>query len=268
MADITTPASLRAELERLVLTDLLGPSDPNELLPAVRTPVREWYLVGMLAPLGTIVDPSRGDGDDLLDGDEGGAPGPDDRPAKVVLFPSSAGFTAAVDESCAALSVSASWGRYEKVNNPDPTATGAYERLWQRHPAGGSVVVPMTEGDLGSLVPDPSQPAVVVRGRCRRTPNCWLVTLFLVNEQLPAPTNIDERWLFQIELSAAPPDGAPVFVGRQVALPDQTSHDDAELRHLDLLYRTRWSSPSVTASLSTPRSQQAIRTGRRWCAPP
>src|SRR5215210_8416674 len=166
MTDGTTPVELRAELERLVLTDLLGPSDPHEQLPAVRTPVREWYLVGMLAPLGTIVDPSRGDGDDLLDGDEGGAPGPDDRPAKVVLFPSSAGFTAAVDMSCEALRVSASWGRYEKIDNPDPTAVGAYERLWQRHPAGGSLVVPLVEGDLETLVPDPGQPEVVVRGRC------------------------------------------------------------------------------------------------------
>jgi hypothetical protein len=93
MTDAGNPASLRAEFERLVLTDLLGPSDPNEQLPGVRSPVREWYLVGMLAPLGTIVDPSRGDGDDLQDGDEGGAPGPDDRPAKVVLFPSSAGMS-------------------------------------------------------------------------------------------------------------------------------------------------------------------------------
>ena len=139
----------------------------------------------MLAPLGTIVDPSRGDGDDLQDGDEGGAPGPDDRPAKVVLFPSSAGFTAAVDMSCEALRVSASWGRYEKIDNPDPTATGANERLWQRHPAGGSMVVPLVEGDIGPLQPDSTQPEVVVRGRCRKTPSCWLVTLFLVNEQLP-----------------------------------------------------------------------------------
>ena len=47
----------------MVVTDLLGPSDPHEQLPGVRSPVREWYLVGMLAPMGTIVDPSRGDGD-------------------------------------------------------------------------------------------------------------------------------------------------------------------------------------------------------------
>lgn len=60
MTDVTTPTSLRAELERLVLTDLPGPSDLNELLPAVRTPVREWYLVGMLAPFGDDRRPEPG----------------------------------------------------------------------------------------------------------------------------------------------------------------------------------------------------------------
>jgi len=234
-----TPAELRAELERLVVTDLLGPSDPHEQLPGIRTPVREWYLVGMLAPMGTIVDPSRGDGDDLPGGDDGGPPGADDRPAKVVLFPSSAGFTAAVDLSCDSLNVSASWGRYEKIDNPDPTATGVYERLWQRHPCSGSVTVALAEGDIGPLIADPTQPEVVIRGRSRRTPNCWLVTLFLVNEQLPAPSNIDERWLFQIELAAEAPDGSPAFVGRDVALPEETNHSDDELRHLDLLYREK-----------------------------
>ena len=234
------PADLRAELERLVITDLLGPSGPHEQLSGVRSPVREWYLVGMLAPMGTIVDPSRGDGDDLPGGgDDGGAPGPDDRPAKTVLFPSSAGFTAAVDASCGSLSVSASWGRYEKIGNPDSGATGAFERLWQRHPCGGRVSVPLVEGDFGPLKPDQLQPEVVVRGRCRRTPSCWLVTVFLVNEQLPAPSNIDERWLFQIELSAEATDGSAGFVGRDVALPDQSADTDGELRHLDLLYREK-----------------------------
>jgi len=237
VSETPTPARIRNELEQLIVTDLLGPSDPHEQLPGVRSPVREWYLVGLLAPKGTVVDPSRGDGDDLQDGDEGGAPGPDDRPSKVVLFPSSAGFSAAVDRSCETLEVSASWGRYEKTDNPDASAERNYEKLWQRHPAGGSKTVTLAEGDVGPIVPDPSQPEVVVRGRCRATASCWLVTLFLVNEQLPTDRNIDERWLFQIELSAAAPDGSPVFVGRRLALPEQTSDSDAEVKHLDLLYR-------------------------------
>jgi hypothetical protein len=237
MTDTASPADLRAELERLVVTDLFGPSDPHEQLPGVRSPVREWYLVGMLAPKGTIVDPGRNDGDDLLDGDEGGGLGRDDRPAKVVLFPSSAGFTAAVDASCEALTVTASWGRYEKIDNPDPTATGAYQRLWQRHPAGGTVAVPLRDGGVGRLAPDADQPDVVITGRSRRTDNCWLVTLFLVNEQQPVKANIDERWLFQVELAAHATDGSAAFVGRRLALPDRTHDGDDEVRHLDLLYR-------------------------------
>jgi hypothetical protein len=239
MTEVSTPAELRAELERLVVTDLLGPSDPHEQLPGIRSPVREWYLVGMLAPLGTVVDPNRNDGDDLQDGHEGGGLGRDDRPAKVVLFPSSVGFTAAVEGTCAALKVSASWGRYEKIANPDPNATGAHQRLWQRHPAGGSKEVALAEGDIPPFAPDPTQPDVVVKGRCRRTPQCWLVTLFLVNEQLPAASNVDERWLFQIELTAVATDGSAPFVGRQVALPAETGSTDDEVRHLDLLYREK-----------------------------
>ena len=193
----------------------------------------------MLAPRGTIVDPSRADGDDLQDGDEGGPPGPDDRPSKVVLFPSSAGFTSSVESACTSLTVTASWGRYEKIPNPDPTATGASQRLWQRHPCGGPITVILADGDIGPEAPDSTQPEVVVRGRCRRTSSCWLVTLFLVNEQLPVATNVDERWLFQIELSATPGDGSPAFVGRQVALPAGPGHTDRELAHLDLLYREK-----------------------------
>ena len=65
------------------------------------------------------------------------------------------------------------------------------------------------------------------------------MTLFLVNEQLPAPSNIDERWLFQIDLTAEATDGSAVFVGRDVALPDQSGDTDVELRNLDLLYREK-----------------------------
>lgn len=234
----STPAELRAELERLVVTDLMGPSQPEEVLPGYSAKVSDWYLLGMLAPKGTIVDPNRGDGNELPGDDEDGAPGPEGQPAKVVLFPSSIGFTAAVDLSCSSLEVTASWGRYEKIANPDLEAAGSARRLWQRHPAGGTVNLPLVDGELEPpLVPDANQPDVVVRGRCRKTARCWLVTLFLVNEQLHQARNADERWLFQVELSVAAPDTAPVFVGRDVALPQGLQSDDDEVRHLDLLYR-------------------------------
>lgn len=107
------------------------------------------------------------------------------------------------------------------------------------HPAGGSKEVELVEGDIGPFAPDPAQPQVVVRGRCRRTAHCWLVTLFLVNEQDKVARNVDERWLFQVELVAEAVDGSAPFVGRQVALPAEAASGDDEVRHLDLLHREK-----------------------------
>ena len=224
----------------MVMTDLRGPSSPQEQLPGLRTPVSEWYLVGMLAPRDTSLDPNRSDGDDLVDGeDDGGSPGQDSRPSRAVLFPSSAGMTFAVDLSCGALDVAAAWGRYEKIPNPDPEAAENYRRLWQRYPAGGSRSLELADGEIAPFAVDAAQPDVVVRGRCRRTEQCWLVTLFLVNAQVPKRRNVDERWLFQIELSASATGGESVFVGRRLALAHGVGDVDPELRHLDLLYRDK-----------------------------
>lgn len=239
MIDVKTPADRRAELRDLILADLMGPSSDEEQLPGSRNPVNEWYLVGMLAPKGTIIDPSRGDGDDLQDDDDESPLGADDRPSKVVLFPSSMGLTAAVDGACSSLTVSAAWGRYEKIVNEDPEATRETERLWQRHPTGGEFELPLAEGEFGPTPPDPLQPGVAVQGRVRRTTNCWLVTAFLVNEQAPAPKNVDEQWIFQVELGLRCTDGSAGFVGRELALPELVNDSDSEIRHLDLLYRDK-----------------------------
>ncbi len=63
-------------------------------------------------------------------------------------------------------------------------------------------------------------------GQCRRAARCWLVRLFLVNEQLPAAPNIDERWLFQFELAVRTGNGSPAFVGRDFALADDARETD------------------------------------------
>ena len=122
------------------------------------------------------------------------------------------------------------------------------------------------EGDVGPLVPDPAQPEVVVRGRCRRTANCWLVTLFLVNEQLPVRQNVDERWLFQVELAAAAPDGRRCSSAATSPCRTSGAAPIPELRHLDLLYREKVEfavGHGVAVHAEVPRT---IRTGRRRCA--
>ena len=113
----TTPASLRRELEDLVVGDLLGPSGgDDETLPG-RIRVRDRYLVGMLAPAGTVaLDPERADGA-AVNGDT--APVEDSSlddatAAQPNLFPSSFGFTCVAAPGTSELLVTASWGRYSK----------------------------------------------------------------------------------------------------------------------------------------------------------
>ena len=52
-----------------------------------------------------------------------------------------------------------------------------------------------------------------MRGRATRSGGCWLITLFLVNEQPTPRDNKDEAWLFQPKLTVtAPGDSTEVAV--------------------------------------------------------
>ena len=237
-AGVPGPAALRDELEALVIGDLLGPAGgEHETLPGDQ-PVHDRYLVGMLAPTGTVaVDPERADGA-AVEGDTGPVDDPsldDATAAHPRLFPSSIGLSCALAPETTEVEVTAEWGRYEKV--PDPEGEGT---RWQRHPVRGTVRIPLTEGMLGPLTPVPDQPEVAVRGRTGRTATgAWLLTVFLVNGQTERRTNRDEAWLFQARLELAAPDGSPVFLGRREATPIPDPTTDEEDAHLDLLYRHR-----------------------------
>src|SRR5262249_54240923 len=108
---LTPPSAtqIRAELEAAVIRDLRGPAaGPEEELAEAP---RERYLLGMLAPRRQFVAQETFDGlavagDDAPEdgGDEGAAP------ATSAMFPSSFGFTFAVDGACCALRVTVRWG--------------------------------------------------------------------------------------------------------------------------------------------------------------
>jgi Helicase conserved C-terminal domain len=238
-----TQAGLRRELEELVVGDLLGPAGgKDETLPG-RTRVRDRYLVGMLAPAGTLaVDPERSDGA-AVNGDT--APAEDSSlddasAAQPNLFPSSFGFTCVVTAGTDELVLTARWGRYlkEKAEAEGDARPGI---RWRRHPAGGSATVALADGELGPVSVDSGQTDVVVRGRAAPTATGgWLVTLFLVNEQSTPKLNKDEAWLFQAELSVQAPNGAAAFVGRNEAIPPVTAAGEVgELQLLDMQYRHR-----------------------------
>lgn len=262
-----SPAGLRAELESLITLDLYGPAGGEAEQLAESSP-RDRYLVGMLAPMGTVaVDPARQDGSTSHEAEPDGSA--EDQNSVPALFPSSKGLSFAVEVPSGAevvsVRVTASWGRYmrtevsapEPVEPPDgqlPLSPGGPAaavgrgtvRVWQRKNGGGDVLLdlPAAGGPVSAVAVDAEQPDVVVRGRAVRQGGALLVSLFLVNQQVEPGRNKDEAWLFQAEMAVTARDGhEPILVGRGTVLPDTTpggsAAERAEVAGLDLLYRRR-----------------------------
>jgi hypothetical protein len=285
-----TPVQIRAEFEQLIVDDLYGPAGGDEEQLADLRP-SERYLVGMLAPKGTLAaDPERQD-DARVEQTDGEEALPDAPAAPAALFPASKGLSFAVPREADGLVVTATWGHYSRLeveaaapaDTVPPTldeAAGAPAaavgkgtvRVWQRRPAGGSVPLslPVDGGEVGPLVPDPEFPEVVITGRASLRDEHLLVSLFLVNEQPQQKMNKDERWLFQAEFSVAAADGAPVLVGRDRVLGERTvtaSHrEQDEMAQLDMLYRDHVEfavghGTAVTATPSPDDPRRAVRVG-------
>ncbi len=239
MPDVTTsPAAIRAEFEKLIVDDLLGPAGgPEEIIPTQPVP-RDRYLVGLLAPRQSYVSPSRFDA--ATAADPSGATSEDHVASPPQLVPSALGLTFAVPADARELSVEAAWGHYvrETITDDDEKRT----RVWHRSPRGGTlrIALPGIDGALETQQPDAEFERIVVNGRVRRRGNAALVTLFLVNEQ-PAPEqNLDEAWLFQASLTVRAHDGTAIFLDRSAALAglaESLDPDEREARSLGMLYR-------------------------------
>lgn len=240
LAARVSPALLRAELEELVLRDLLGPADgPEEEVDESR--VSDRYLVGMLAPLKHRVGAETDD--ELAEGGAGstedGSTEPSTAPADSI-FPSSMGLTFSVVAGTETLRVTARWGRYERTDSETlETDRGNPKKIWKRTPMEGVVEIPLRGGDVKPQPPCEEQPEVTVQGVVRVRDGEFVVTLFLVNGQEEPDRLKDEKWLFQPELVVEAPDGAPVFVRRP--LPRDDERWDVELlretEELEMLYR-------------------------------
>ena len=248
MTDATTPtaatpsfSAVRARLLDLITADLLGPANgPDELLdedPLTR------YVLGCLAPTRqpalldpTESNPDQGDLDSTTDSDEDGPP--DRTPTRTQgMRPTSIGLTCTLDAAATALTVTAHWGRYTRLERPaDPPPPGGDQagsqdagkpggkqpgrhRAWQRTPMGGKIdAIPLRPGPIGPFAPDANAPDVLVRGLARRRDDEWIVTLYLTNNQAAPPARSrvgqESAWLFQPELTVADPDDRPLFARR------------------------------------------------------
>ena len=224
------PSMVRSEVERLALDHLLGPEGGDrEELPG-QSQVRDYYLLGMLAPQGAMAPKEQSDSgtDDLEDGE-------DDEPGSgPSLFPSSMGMTFAVEAGIETISVTASWGHYSRGSSEIEDEEGKQKAVWRREPRGGTIRVPLADGRLEPFSPDPEFGDVVVSGIVRVQNGATVVTLFLVNEQKEQSKLRDEQWLFQVELSVAVADDTPVFIR---PLSSSSGPWDAEAASLDMLYR-------------------------------
>jgi hypothetical protein len=210
---------LRAELEEMVRRDLLGPAGgPHEEVDERN--VRGRYIVGLLAPRGQSILPDEqddlavgGSDDDYQDGKTEIA-----IPQTVSMLPSSIGLTFTLDGVADSIQITARWGRYHRTRSETLlNRKGEPKLVWKREPVEGtSDAIPLKAGIIGPWFPNPDNQEVYVRGLCRWRDEVWTVTLFLVNAQQEPPRGKDAAWIFQPELIVRAPDGAPIFVKRQI----------------------------------------------------
>ena len=229
-----TGAVIRDELHRLVLADLHGPlGGETEEFGNERPTDR--YVVGRLAPDGTVIEPDTQDETADSNGANLGEDQPEPSAPNIVsIAPSAMGCTSYVAGDTAELSVDAEWAWYRRTASETESEQG---RVWQRVPVHGAARITLADGELGPQQLNSEYPQVLLRGRARRHEGNWLVSLFLVNAQPRPSTSPDSAWLFQVRLALTGPDGGPVFLPR----PDTTSGGDqadkAEQRRLAMAYR-------------------------------
>lgn len=231
---------------------MVGPADGLDEV-VFENRVRDRYLVGMLAPEGSVaIDPDRDDDENpdsdlgAVEADQSDDPGT----GKVSLFPSSLGLSFAVLPETTELKVVASWGEYDRVDNPTPEDERVdwqrnIKRVWQRAQREESFMIALRED--GPLKPTASlcsigqiEGVVEVSGRCETGPNGHrLVTLFLRNRLIAPAKSKDRAWLFQPELRVAGTESSSIFCGRAEAVGPmlRAGEDRREQARLDLQYR-------------------------------
>lgn len=229
---------IRDDLIEHVMRDLLGPrGGPEEEIPPSETRVREYYLVGVLAPDNVQSLPE--EIDELDSAEEGADEGAEEKDASQTptLMPSSIGMSFCVDFAARSLLITARWAQYTRIQSETYTQKdGSPAMVWKRQPRGGtSKLLPLREGQIDPWVPDPEQPNVYVKGLVRRGEYNWTVTLYLVNGQEEPKKLRDRAWIFQPELIVEEPEHRPFFQQRKQ--PNTRETDD--MKAMSMLYRDK-----------------------------
>lgn len=245
LLSVLSPYQIRAELEKAILDDLLGPAG-GEQEEINEAKVSDRYLVGLLAPLHRKQFVEREVDEDLaLGGQDSVEDGATDTsiPAAHTMMPSSFGMTFSVDGQAKAIKISASWGQYDKVKSESITTEhGNPKSIWRRRPIKGkSTAIKLKEGQIDKWVIDSSFQNVYVQGLIRKHNDEWIISLFLVNGQTEPKENSDAAWLFQPEIAVTSADSSfPDIFVRRPQLKTIGNIDSAnylEEQSMNMLYR-------------------------------
>ena len=233
---------VRAELERFLVRDLLGPwAGDAEELPAGTVP-SERYILGVLSPARVSLDAEITDDTASDDGSGEGAAEVTAAAAAGSMAPASLGLSFSLPLEVSSVRVRASWGRYVQGESAtEVTDAGVPRLVWQRVNAGGSVDLDVTEPE-STEVPDSEQPGVVVRARCRPQGKCRVVDVAIVNAQPEPPDRKDAAKIFQVRVEVTALDGNDaVFLPHNdpshIVADDTTPMTDLEMQGLAMLYR-------------------------------
>jgi hypothetical protein len=228
---------------------LLGPwAGDDEELPAGTVP-SERYILGVLSPAGESLLAEQTDASEPDDGSGDGAGEVTAAAAAGSMAPASLGLSFSVPAGLRKVKVIASWGRYvQEFSAVQLTEAGTPRLVWRRVPAGGPVVLDVTAPNPAG-VPDPTQPEVTLRARCRDHAGVRVVDVALVNGQEERRDRKDAAKLYQARLEVTAEDGVEaVFLphndpAHAVAgdtddpTLDAAGEGDVELLSLAMLYR-------------------------------
>ena len=225
MADRLKYAETRQKIIDMLRTDLLGPSDENEVL--TENP-RYAYLVGMLSPQNglngetTIDNEQEIEGDMAYEEDSDYLPGEDDEnePVSSNQFrtPSSMGISFYVDSLTLCINIDVSWGDYilstEKETNKD--GKEVKKNRYTRQPVMETVEVDFSKFEKTweyHLVSDSN--VLLHISRIPLKTGYSLVTAYVINKRTTPESEI-ESLMFQVNIKAYSPEAKDVFIAEHI----------------------------------------------------
>jgi hypothetical protein len=228
----------RADLVEALRNELLGPAggEEEELTSRERPTLR--YLIGRLAPAGTIVAAEEDEGAADAGADDDDADTGYASPITMAMNPSSIGLSFLTESGVDHLEVTLRWGRYEPEEREEVGKDGKVHKhkVHRRYQCEHRVTIDLSK----SPPPTTLQPGVRAEFLVRRRPDGrTAASVFLVNriESQNPDRPEDEEWLFQPEILVRSKDGTPAFAAR--GLEDVAWTEDADLLASELLYWNR-----------------------------